>query len=71
MPQLAGLIMVVTLCLTLTACGTPKERTAPCKRPANMASFNEDQRHGCGPMRAINDPTRAFAAIGLLQEASK
>lgn len=49
----------------LCACGTPKEKTAPCKRPANLSSFAADPRTECGAMRAVNDPAAAFSAIGL------
>ncbi|WEZ85968.1 hypothetical protein P6U16_23705 (plasmid) [Rhizobium sp. 32-5/1] len=49
----------------LTSCGTVKEKTAPCKRPAELRSFAEDRRQDCGPMRSVNDPAAAFAAIGF------
>lgn len=50
----------------LSGCGTVKEKTAPCKRPAELSSFVEDPRAACVAMRAINDPA-AFAAIGMEQ----
>lgn len=49
----------------LVGCGTVKEKTAPCKRPANLTSFAADLRYECGPMRAVNDPAAAFTAIGI------
>ncbi|WP_226951473.1 hypothetical protein [Rhizobium terrae] len=49
----------------LASCGTVQEKTAPCKRPANLTSFAEDPRRECPGMRAVNDPTVAFAAIGI------
>ncbi|TCR80813.1 hypothetical protein [Rhizobium sp. BK376] len=52
-------------CGLISGCGTVKDRTAPCKRPAGLASFAEDPRLSCGPMRPVNDPKAAFTAIGL------
>lgn len=49
----------------LTSCGTVKEKTAPCKRPAELTSYGDDRRQSCGPMRSVNDPAAAFAAIGF------
>jgi uncharacterized protein YceK len=49
----------------LSGCGTVKEKTAPCKRPAELTSYAQDPRHECGPMRGVNNPVAAFAAIGL------
>ncbi|KJF70239.1 hypothetical protein [Agrobacterium arsenijevicii] len=49
----------------LTGCGTVKEKTAPCKRPAELTSYADDRRQSCGPMRSVNEPAAAFAAIGL------
>jgi len=51
----------------LSGCGTVKEVSAPCKRPANLTAFVDDQRHDCGPMLSINaDPADALAAIDAL-----
>ncbi|MCR8493867.1 hypothetical protein ABDF71_26440 [Ochrobactrum sp. WV_118_8] len=51
----------------VAGCGTVKEKTAPCKRPANLTSFAEDIRHDCGPMAFINgDPATAIAAINSI-----
>ncbi len=60
--KLWAAIMVATI---VTGCGTVKEKTAPCKRPAELSSFVEDPRHDCGPMHAVNDPASAFAAVGV------
>jgi hypothetical protein len=47
----------------LTGCGTPKEKTAPCKRPANLLSYASEPdaqspfpvpTEECGPMRPVN-----------------
>ncbi|PSH56567.1 hypothetical protein FY050_04760 [Phyllobacterium endophyticum] len=57
-----GLLVTAAL---LTGCGTVQEKTAPCKRPAEVTSYADDRRLSCGPMRSVNDPAIAFAAIGL------
>jgi hypothetical protein len=71
MQRMSGFILAVALSCTMSACGTVKEKTAPCKRPANLTSFAEGPRHECGPMRAVNDPASAFAAIGVLEGAAE
>jgi len=43
----------------LAGCGTPKEKTAPCKRPANLLSYASETGapapgSGCGPMLPVN-----------------
>ena len=64
--KIATLSAVVVVSLVILAgCGTVKEKTAPCKRPANLTSFAADARHDCGPMHAVNNPAAAFAAIGI------
>ncbi|PJR91236.1 hypothetical protein CN878_02005 [Ochrobactrum sp. 695/2009] len=51
----------------LAGCGTVKEKTAPCKRPANLTSFAENTRKDCGPMALVNsDGTAAQAAINAM-----
>lgn len=60
---LPGALLLATL--LLTGCGTVKEKTAPCKRPAELTSYADDRRQSCGPMRSVNDPAAAFAAIGF------
>lgn len=62
MKPIALLIMMSTI---LAGCGTVKEKTAPCKRPAHLSSFVEDPRQVCRVMHAVNDPAAAFAAIGV------
>jgi hypothetical protein len=58
----AGLVLVLSA--LATGCGTPKEKTAPCKRPANLSSYASEAGQGCGPMGAVNnDPQAALAAI--------
>ncbi len=57
-----GLLLAVAL---LTGCGTVKEKTAPCKRPADLTPYAHDPRHNCGSMGRVNDPAIAFAALGL------
>ncbi|WP_426124552.1 hypothetical protein [Pararhizobium sp. PWRC1-1] len=57
-----GFLVAVAL---LTGCGTVKEKTAPCKRPAELTPYAHDPRQSCGPMEGVNDAAVAFAAIGL------
>ncbi|PZM15715.1 hypothetical protein [Rhizobium tubonense] len=58
-------LAIAVIVAGLSACGTVKEKTAPCKRPAELSSYAEDPRQSCGPMHAVNDPAAAFAAIGM------
>ncbi|MGQ2905778.1 MAG: hypothetical protein ACT6RL_18420 [Neoaquamicrobium sediminum] len=45
-----------------SGCGTPREKTAPCKRPGNLASYAPLGE--CGAMHALNtDRAAALAAI--------
>jgi hypothetical protein len=57
-----GIILAVT---ALSACGSIKEKSAPCKRAAEFTSYAEDPSQGCGGMQAVNNPAVTFAAIGL------
>lgn len=59
-----GLIAMLSL-LPLTGCGTAKEKSAPCKRPAELTSFALDPRLDCGPARPVNTDG-AQAAINAL-----
>jgi hypothetical protein len=62
---------IAALMLTLAAggCGTPKEKTAPCKRPANLSSYAPEERTDCGPMHPVNgDPAAALRAIETFQK---
>jgi hypothetical protein len=49
----------------LTGCGMVKDKTAPCKRPAEITPYTHDPRQSCGSMRGVNVPAVPFAAIGL------
>nr|WP_210333375.1 hypothetical protein [Ensifer sp. ENS01] len=57
--------MPVVIAAALAGCGTAaKEKTAPCKRPANLTSYAPDPRQECGPMMSVNAAAAAaFAAI--------
>lgn len=58
------MIVVFAIALALAGCGTPKEKSAPCKRPAGLAGYGGDTRYGCGAMRLVNpDAAAALAAI--------
>jgi hypothetical protein len=61
-PHLMGFVIVL---LGISGCaGVPKEKTAPCKRPANAMAYAADPRTDCGPMHAVNgNPVAAFKAI--------
>ncbi|MBA8907614.1 hypothetical protein [Aminobacter ciceronei] len=57
-------LFVVVIAAGVAGCGTVKEKTAPCKRPANLTSYAADPRQECGPMSYVNgDPATAMAAI--------
>ncbi|CUX72284.1 MULTISPECIES: hypothetical protein [Agrobacterium] len=64
----AKLAFAATVAAGLAGCaGAPKEKTAPCKRPANLTSFVEDPRKDCGSMTSVNgDPSAALAAIDTM-----
>ncbi len=56
-------VLVLILAALVSGCGTPREKTAPCKRPANLTSY-VSTGGDCGPMRSINpDRAAALAAI--------
>ncbi|MDW9830336.1 hypothetical protein GOB24_22430 [Sinorhizobium meliloti] len=61
----AKFLFPVLIAAGLAGCGTAaKEKTAPCKRPANLTSYAPDARQECGPMMSVNgDAAAAFAAI--------
>lgn len=65
--QRYGWIGVLILALSASGCGTSKEKTAPCRRPATLSGFAPPER--CDSMRSVNtDPTaalRALEALGL------
>lgn len=55
--------LVFALAVLASGCGTPREKTAPCKRPANLSSY-ASMEGGCGPMFSVNaDRATALAAI--------
>ncbi len=65
-------VVVVAITFLPTGCGTPKEKTAPCKRPANLTGYAEDTRTECGSMRLVSpDGTAALAAIANLPHKSE
>ncbi|WP_353646783.1 hypothetical protein [Mesorhizobium sp. WSM2239] len=54
---------MLAFALLAGGCGTPREKTAPCKRPANLLNY-ADSRSDCGPMTQLNaDRASALAAI--------
>ncbi len=57
--------IVITLAVLASGCGTPREKTAPCKRPVNLTSYATVEGE-CGPMRSLN-PHRA-AALAAIQD---
>lgn len=63
---------IVSIAISLSACATPKDKTAPCKRPANLASYVTDPRSDCGPAWAVNTNTQsALAAIDDLADQAE
>ncbi len=67
----AGAAIVFALAVLASGCGTPREKTAPCKRPANLSSYASTESE-CGPMRTINgDRAVALAAIQDLAAGDK
>lgn len=63
----------ITLVLAVLAsgCGTPREKTAPCKRPANLMSY-AGAGDDCGPLKSINaDRAAALAAIQALSTGNE
>ncbi len=59
--RLLGFLIMAT---GITGCGTVREKTAPCKRPANLTAFAEDTRRDCGAALPVNeDPVSAYMAI--------
>lgn len=56
-------VTVAAIVLSQVGCGTPKEKTAPCKRPANLANYVADLRTACGPMRAVNTDRKSALAV--------
>ncbi len=67
MRHVLRLFVGATLCIAANACASVKDKTAPCRRPADLTALVEEPRRECGPMRAVNDPEHAFAMIGLIE----
>jgi hypothetical protein len=74
-----ALITLLGLAATIAGCQTAKQKTAPCKRPANRLSYALEPipqfsaaAGGCGAMRPVNTgplnatPYTAFEAIDAL-----
>jgi hypothetical protein len=62
---------MLSLAFFVAGCGTPREKTAPCKRPANLLSFAES-RNSCGPATELNtDRAATLASIEQLAKASQ
>ncbi|RWA81725.1 hypothetical protein [Mesorhizobium sp.] len=64
MRRRSAILLATVATLALWGCGTPKEKTAPCKRPAVLSSYAA--AGGCEAMKQVND-MRAKAAIRALQ----
>jgi hypothetical protein len=63
--------LVFALAVLASGCGTPRDKTAPCKRPANLSSY-ADTWGECGPMMSVNaDRSTALAAIQALASAEE
>jgi hypothetical protein len=59
----AATALALILAVFATGCGTPRAKTAPCKRPANLSSYAA-MGDECGPLMTINaDGAAARAAI--------
>ena len=64
----ATVLTLFVVVAALSGCGTVKEKTAPCKRPANLTSYVPDPRLECGPMMHVNgDASAAFEAIEAME----
>lgn len=51
------------LAACLSGCGTVKEKTAPCKRPAVLSGYAADPRQACGAMRLVLAPDVRFSGL--------
>ena len=64
-------VLVCVLAVLVSGCGTPREKSAPCKRPANLSSY-ASMGDECGPMMSVNaDRAAALAAIENLASVEK
>ncbi|EFO28636.1 putative lipoprotein [Roseibium sp. TrichSKD4] len=69
-----GFVMFsLLIALSASGCaGTPREKTAPCKRPANLTAYGEDNRQDCGSMALVNtNHLEALAAIDAMAANGK
>lgn len=57
--------LALSLAVFASGCGTPREKTAPCKRPANLTSYASVEGE-CGPMKPLN--ANRPAALAAIQE---
>ena len=63
--------IALVLAVLASGCGTPREKTAPCKRPANLSSYASPGDE-CGPMMSVNaNRAAALAAIQDLAPAEE
>ncbi|MER9651064.1 hypothetical protein [Mesorhizobium sp. M0199] len=64
----ATVMAIFVVVAALSGCGTVKEKTAPCKRPANLTSYAPDPPLECGSMMHVNGgASAAFAAIEAIE----
>lgn len=71
-PGFGQAMIIVSTAFALVGCGTPKEKTAPCKRPANLTGYVADRGATCGPMWAVNtDRKSTLATIDDLADQSE
>ncbi|MFA6153190.1 hypothetical protein [Mesorhizobium sp.] len=60
----AGVAAVISV---LAACAAPAQKSAPCKRPADLTGYVADPRQDCGTMRLVEpDSAAVLAAIDRL-----
>lgn len=58
-------VLAFALAVLASGCGTPREKTAPCKRPANLSSY-ASLAGECGRMMSVN--TDSVAALAAIQD---
>ncbi|KIP98111.1 hypothetical protein RU07_23065 [Agrobacterium tumefaciens] len=59
--------LIILSISVLAGCGTVKETSAPCKRPANLTSFAEvDPRRECPSMAPVNADQSAVDALNAI-----
>jgi hypothetical protein len=69
---LQSTITALSLMLVVSGCGTPREKTAPCKRPTNLSSYSEAKGMPCSMMSEINvDSAATLAAIKQMAGAEQ